>query len=42
MRDWMGEVISDDFIAVYEGLFFTEDARRILIPTCGCGWRAIR
>jgi hypothetical protein len=26
MRDWLGEVISDDFIAVYEGLFFTEDA----------------
>ena len=26
MRDWMGEVISDDLMAVYEGLFFTEDA----------------
>src|ERR1700731_3154488 len=26
MRGWMGEGISDDFIAVYEGLFFTEDA----------------
>ena len=26
MRDWLGEVISDDLIAVYEGLFFTEDA----------------
>jgi hypothetical protein len=26
MRDWLGEVISNDLIAVYEGLFFTEDA----------------
>src|SRR5258708_25494898 len=26
MRDWLGKVISDDLIAVYEGLFFTEDA----------------
>lgn len=26
MRDWLGEVISSDLIAVYEGLFFTEDA----------------
>ena len=26
MRDWLDEVISDDLIAVYEGLFFTEDA----------------
>jgi hypothetical protein len=26
MRDWLGEVIGDDLIAVYEGLFFTEDA----------------
>ena len=26
MRNWLGEVISDDLIAVYEGLFFTEDA----------------
>ena len=24
--DWLGEVISSDLIAVYEGLFFTEDA----------------
>jgi hypothetical protein len=26
MRNWLGEVISDDLIAVYEGLFFTVDA----------------
>jgi hypothetical protein len=26
MSDWLGEVIGDDLIAVYEGLFFTEDA----------------
>jgi hypothetical protein len=26
MRDWLGDVISSDLIAVYEGLFFTEDA----------------
>jgi hypothetical protein len=25
MSDWLGEVIGDDLIAVYEGLFFTED-----------------
>jgi len=26
MRDWLGEVVGEDLIAVYEGLFFTEDA----------------
>jgi hypothetical protein len=26
MRNWLGEVVGDDLIAVYEGLFFTEDA----------------
>ena len=26
MRDWLGDVISSDLIAVFEGLFFTEDA----------------
>jgi len=26
MRDWLDGVISSDLIAVYEGLFFTEDA----------------
>jgi len=26
MRNWLDEVISNDLIAVYEGLFFTEDA----------------
>ncbi|SRR6266576_5902925 len=26
MRDWLGEVISNELITVYEGLFFTEDA----------------
>jgi hypothetical protein len=26
MSDWLGEVISDDLIAVYEGLYFTEGA----------------
>jgi hypothetical protein len=26
MSDWLGEVIGDDLIAVYEGLYFTEDA----------------
>jgi hypothetical protein len=26
MRDWLGQVIGDDLIALYEGLFFTEDA----------------
>lgn len=26
MSDWLGEVIGDDLFAVYEGLFFTEDA----------------
>jgi hypothetical protein len=26
MRDWLGDVISSDLIAVYEGPFFTEDA----------------
>jgi hypothetical protein len=26
MSDWLGDVIGDDLIAVYEGLYFTEDA----------------
>lgn len=26
MSDWLGEVIGDNLFAVYEGLFFTEDA----------------
>jgi hypothetical protein len=26
MSDWLGEVIGKDLIAVYEGLYFTEDA----------------
>jgi hypothetical protein len=26
MSDWLSDVIGDDLIAVYEGLFFTEDA----------------
>jgi hypothetical protein len=26
MSDWLGEVVADDLVAVYEGLFFTEDA----------------
>jgi hypothetical protein len=26
MRDWLVEVISSDLFAVYEGLYFTEDA----------------
>jgi hypothetical protein len=26
MRDWLGEVIGDNLFAVFEGLFFTEDA----------------
>jgi hypothetical protein len=26
MRDWLGEVVGDDLVAVYKGLFFTEDA----------------
>ena len=26
MSDWLGEVIGDNLISVYEGLFFTEDA----------------
>jgi hypothetical protein len=27
VSDWLGDVISNEFIAVYEGHFFTEDAR---------------
>src|SRR5260370_30682631 len=26
MSDWLSEVIGDDLIAIYEGLYFTEDA----------------
>ena len=26
MSDWLGEVVGDDLVAVYKGLFFTEDA----------------
>jgi hypothetical protein len=33
MRDWLDEVISDDLIAVYEGLFFTEDAVAVAART---------
>jgi hypothetical protein len=26
MRDWLDDVISDDLMAISDGLFFTEDA----------------
>ena len=42
MSDWLSNVIGDDLITVYEGLYFTEDALIWLREEASHLWRVAR
>jgi len=42
MSDWLSDVIGNDLIAIYEGLYFTEDAVAWLREKPRTLWRVAR
>ena len=42
MSDWLSDVIGNDLIAVYEGLYFTEDALAMAPGKASHLWRVAR